>query len=316
MSVPITGTITAYAGGAFPTIDPLSGIDGWRSVADHATRNAIVTGTPLRYRQGMAVVTQNDGLIWIANTATPGGTDADWTQLVSGTGLTNPMTTAGDSIYGGSSGTPTRLAIGTAGQVWTVNSGATAPQWSTISGSGTVTSVSWTGDGVVFTASADTPVTTSGTLTPASLIAQTAHYVLAGPTSAGPTAPTFRALAAADLPTTGLTITQWTGGLITANPAAGTATFNLAAGNRFFCTLVNGTPTTLVLSSPAVGQQFSILLIQDGTGSCTVGTWFTGIKWAGGSAPTLTTTASKGDLVTFLCVSTGVYWGMIAGQNF
>jgi hypothetical protein len=63
----------------------------------------------------------------------------------------------------------------------------------------TVTSVSWTGDGVVFTASADTPVTTSGTLTP-SLIAQTAHYVLAGPTSAGPTAPTFRALAAADIP--------------------------------------------------------------------------------------------------------------------
>ena len=209
-------------------------------------------------------------------------------------------------------------SLGTAGQVLTVNSGATALAYATPSGgtgSGTVTSVSWTGDGVVFTASADTPVTTSGTLTP-SLITQTAHYVLAGPTSAGPTAPTFRALAGADLPATGLTITQWSGGIVTANPSAGTATLNLATGNRFATTLVNGAATTLVLSNPTVGQQFSILLIQDGTGSCTVGTWFTGIKWAGGSAPTLTTAAGKGDLVTFLCVCTGVYWGMIAGQNF
>ena len=41
----------------------------------------------------------------------------------------NPMTTQGDVIYGGSSGTPTRLGIGTAGQVLVTNSGATAPEW-------------------------------------------------------------------------------------------------------------------------------------------------------------------------------------------
>jgi hypothetical protein len=44
-------------------------------------------------------------------------------------GLTNPMTTAGDVIFGGASGTPTRLAIGTAAQVLKVNAGATAPEW-------------------------------------------------------------------------------------------------------------------------------------------------------------------------------------------
>lgn len=43
--------------------------------------------------------------------------------------MTNPMTKAGDIIYGGTSGTPTRLAKGTAGQVLTMNSGATAPEW-------------------------------------------------------------------------------------------------------------------------------------------------------------------------------------------
>ncbi|MDD5098894.1 MAG: hypothetical protein PHP35_00935, partial [Candidatus Colwellbacteria bacterium] len=41
----------------------------------------------------------------------------------------SPMTTAGDIIYGGTAGTGTRLAKGTAGQVLTMNAGATAPIW-------------------------------------------------------------------------------------------------------------------------------------------------------------------------------------------
>ena len=38
-------------------------------------------------------------------------------------------TTAGDLVYGGAGGTPTRLPIGAAGQVLGVNAGATAPTW-------------------------------------------------------------------------------------------------------------------------------------------------------------------------------------------
>ena len=48
--------------------------------------------------------------------------------------MANPMTTQGDIIYGGSSGTPTRLSKGTAGQVLTMNSSATTPEWSTPKG--------------------------------------------------------------------------------------------------------------------------------------------------------------------------------------
>lgn len=51
-------------------------------------------------------------------------------------------TTAGDIIYFTGSSTPTRLAKGTAGQVLTMNSGATAPEWQTPS-SGSVTEVVW-----------------------------------------------------------------------------------------------------------------------------------------------------------------------------
>lgn len=41
----------------------------------------------------------------------------------------NPMTAAGDLIYGGTGGAPTRLAKGTAAQVLKMNAGATAPEW-------------------------------------------------------------------------------------------------------------------------------------------------------------------------------------------
>ena len=68
-------------------------------------------------------------------------TDSDTDYLTSravktavDTKMANPMTTQGDIIYGGSSGTPTRLSKGTAGQVLTMNSGATAPEWSTPKG--------------------------------------------------------------------------------------------------------------------------------------------------------------------------------------
>ena len=57
-------------------------------------------------------------------------TGSAWAN-VDTTGMTNPMTTTGDTIYSSSGSTPARLGIGTAGQVLTVNSGATAPEWKT-----------------------------------------------------------------------------------------------------------------------------------------------------------------------------------------
>jgi hypothetical protein len=53
------------------------------------------------------------------------------------TGMTNPMTTGGDLIYGGASGAATRLANGTTGQVLSSNGTTTAPTWITLgAGSG------------------------------------------------------------------------------------------------------------------------------------------------------------------------------------
>jgi len=117
----------------------------------------------------------------------------------------SPLTTAGDTLYGGTSGAGTRLAIGTAGQVLTVNSGATAPQWSTPT-TGTVTSVS--GTGTVSGISLSGTVTSSGSLTLGGTLD------LSSPPTIGNTAPntgkftTLESTGAASLGTTSTTYVQ------------------------------------------------------------------------------------------------------------
>jgi len=54
-------------------------------------------------------------------------TDLDFVWSADAAGMTNPMTTTGDSIYSSSGSTPARLGIGSAGQVLTVASGL--PSW-------------------------------------------------------------------------------------------------------------------------------------------------------------------------------------------
>lgn len=91
-----------------------------------------------------------------------------------------------------------------------------------------------------------------------------------------------------------------------------TVTFNLSNANRQKVTL--GGNRTLALSNVVPGQAFMLRLKQDATGSRTV-TWFSGISWAGGSAPTLTTTANKADLFGFVQTGTNTYDGFVIGQN-
>jgi len=56
-------------------------------------------------------------------------TDMDFTWQTQTAGMTNPMTTTGDTIYSSSGSTPARLGIGSTGQVLTVSGGV--PSWAT-----------------------------------------------------------------------------------------------------------------------------------------------------------------------------------------
>ncbi len=101
-------------------------------------------------------------------------------------------------------------------------------------------------------------------------------------------------------------------GTLTADTDWATITFNKNTSDFHSVTLWGN--RTLALSNMAAGDRIVLRLLQDATGSRTV-TWFTTIKWAGGTTPTLTTTPTKADIFGFLCNSTGNYDWFVIWQN-
>lgn len=70
--------------------------------------------------------------------------------------------------------------------------------------------------------------------------------------------------------------------------------------------VLGATGRTVTFANPVNGAVYRFIIIQDGSGSQTITTWPT-IKWAGGSAPTLTTTAGKADIITLLYANSAYY---------
>lgn len=89
-------------------------------------------------------------------------------------------------------------------------------------------------------------------------------------------------------------------------------TIDLANGSVQILTLTGN--CTFTFPTATAGKSFMLLLKQDATGSRTV-TWPASVKWPSSTAPTITSTASKGDKYVF--TSDGTYWwGSTAGQNY
>lgn len=91
-----------------------------------------------------------------------------------------------------------------------------------------------------------------------------------------------------------------------------TVTFDLDVYKKHRVTL--GGNRTLALSNVSNGDVFIISLIQDGSGNRTV-TWFSGIQWSNGVAPTLSTGANKADVFGFIQIGTNAYYGFTVGDN-
>lgn len=84
-----------------------------------------------------------------------------------------------------------------------------------------------------------------------------------------------------------------------------TVTFNLATCNQGRVTLGGNRTLDFTNETQAFGQGIRFIACQDGTGSRTI-TWDSAIRWAGGTAPTLTTTANKCDVIAgFTTAATG-----------
>ena len=81
-----------------------------------------------------------------------------------------------------------------------------------------------------------------------------------------------------------------------------TTSWNMQSGFNATVTMT-GNISTLTITNPVAGQTYVLLLVQDGTGSRTV-TWPASVDWGTAGTPTLTTVASKTDMVTLICVNT------------
>jgi hypothetical protein len=104
---------------------------------------------------------------------------------------------------------------------------------------------------------------------------------------------------------------------VVASTSSGTAqTLVLTAGNVIAFEMTGNCTFTMPSGSTLqAGSSLTLILTQDGTGSRTGA--FTSVKWAGGTAVTLTTTATTGiDILTFYTFNGGaspVWYGFVAG---
>ena len=90
-----------------------------------------------------------------------------------------------------------------------------------------------------------------------------------------------------------------------------TQTIALASGTVLSYTLTGN--CTFTMPATTNGTSFIVRLIQDATGGRTA--TFTGVKWPGGTVPTITTTASTGvDIISFVCIAS--IWYGNAAQAF
>jgi hypothetical protein len=90
-------------------------------------------------------------------------------------------------------------------------------------------------------------------------------------------------------------------------------TISLANGSVQYLTLTGN--CTYTFPTPAAGKSLTLIQKQDGTGSRTV-TWPASVKWPAGTAPTITSTASRADKFIFTAIDSSSWLGSVAGQNY
>jgi len=107
------------------------------------------------------------------------------------------------------------------------------------------------------------------------------------------------------------TLTGYTETVVAIGTVGASHTFTISTGTVQTATLTASTPCTFTMPTATAGTSFILRLTQAATGMTTA--TFTGVKWAGGTAPTITATASAVDIISFIAV--GSTWYGSAIQN-
>lgn len=178
-------------------------------------------------------------------------------------------------------------------------------------GSGTVTSVAFVGDGTIFSATPSTPVTTSGDIV-ATLLPETANFVLAGPVSGSAALPTFRALTAADFPSGTIT---W--------DKIGSAIGNLVLNNTIFNTTFDQTDAALwtwanITAATSILNQASPMLQLEGnywTGAASASSTWTIQTVFGSTEKSFLQISQSGSPAPAVVIATQLQLGQMGGTS-
>jgi hypothetical protein len=285
-SVGTAGQVLVSGGSGSPT---------WSSGGTGSVTSVNVSG-------GTTGLTTSGGPVTTSGTITLAGT------LAIANGGTNSAATptAGTIPYG----TGTAIAYssaGTSGQVLT-SGGAGAPTWTTVTGTGTVTSVNVSGGTTGLTYSGG-PITGSGTITTAGTLA-----VANGGTGVTSSTGTGSVVLGTSPTVNNPTVTNYVESVVAIGTVTSSNTLSLTNGTVQTATLTASTACTFTMPKATAGKSFVLMLKQaatTGNGTAT----FTSVKWPTAGAPTITATAGKMDILTFIADGTNWYGSYSQGYT-
>lgn len=104
-----------------------------------------------------------------------------------------------------------------------------------------------------------------------------------------------------------------TDGVVSIGTVGATHTFDLTNGTLQTATLTSATAATFTMPTATAGKRFTLLIRQPASGTPTTAT-FTGVKWSGGTGPTITATLGRLDIINFYADGTNWYGTFV--QNF
>jgi hypothetical protein len=110
------------------------------------------------------------------------------------------------------------------------------------------------------------------------------------------------------------TVTNYTESVVAIGTVSSSSTLSLTSGTVQTATLTASTACTFTMPTATAGKSFVLLLKQaasTGNGTAT----FTGVKWGSSGAPTITATAGKMDILTFIADGTNWYGSIAQGYT-